>query len=199
MSCRSIRNQAFDLVAIECIVASSIRTCDCRDTACRGGGPLSALITGSDASGIDLRWPEDPNSRQPLGSLLTTLPGGVGLLGLGVVPVAATALLIGWKRRLVWFLIFGSMAFLIVSLTVRYAPSPYDLFRLDGHARNFALLALLLAVAIRIGTLRERWRYAAGILILGLVAWPSSATPVRTLALEVGHGIELANARIRAR
>jgi len=196
ISCRSISTQAYDFVRSSALLRSFYGPALAVILLAIGGGPVSALIAGSDSSGIDLRWPDDPNSRQPLGSLLSALPGGVGLLGLGVVPVAVAALIIGWKRRLVLILVFGTLAFLVVSLTARYEPAPYDLFRLDGHARNFALIALLLAIAVRIGNLRDRWRYATGILILGLVTWPSSAGPVRTLALEVNQGIELANARI---
>lgn len=196
ISCRSIKNQAFNLVQSNALLRSLYGPAIAAILLAVGGGPVSALIVGSGSSGLHLSWPEDPTIRQPLGSLLTTLPGGVGVLGLGVIPVVVAALLIGWKRRPVVVLVVGSMAFLIVSLMATYEPSPYDLLRLDGHARNFALLAVLFACAIRIGNVHQRWRYATGVLILSLVAWPSAISPVRTLALEVGQGIELDNAWI---
>ena len=160
-----------------------------------GGGPISAFITGSAASGLYLEWPEDLNRRQPLGSLVSMLYGGVGVLGLGAVPAAVLALLLRGKQRIVLSLAVGSMAFFFVSLTLNYTPAPHDLFRIDGHARNYALLAFLLAVAAYLANLRNRWRYVTGLLLFVLVTWPSSMGPLRMLALEVGQGIELSNAR----
>ena len=159
-----------------------------------GGGPVSSFITGSAASGISLGWFEDPNSRHPLGSLISVLPGGVGLLGLGVVPATIIALLIRGRRRLILALTVGALAFVFVSLTLKYEPAPHDLLRIDGHARNFALLAFLLAIAIWLGSIRERWRYTAGIIVFALITWPTAAEPLRMLALEAGQGIDLSNA-----
>ena len=160
-----------------------------------GGGPVSAFLTGEATSGMSLVWHHDPASRLPLGTLLTILPGGVGSLGLGVVPVAAVALLLAGRHRLVLALVVGSATLLLLGLTLNYPPSPHDVLRFDGHARNFALLALLVALGIRISDLSNRLRYAAGAVILLLVAWPTSVEPVRTLALAVAHGIELTNAK----
>ena len=63
-----------------------------------------------------------------------------------------------------------------------------------GHARNLALLALVLALSTRLAGLRPRWRYAVSALLVGLIIWPTSVGPVRHLGLAVGQGIEVANA-----
>lgn len=163
-----------------------------------GGGPISALLSGV-SSGTHLGWIDDPGSRLPFGTLLTPGPGGIGRLGLGVIPVAAVALLLAWRQRLVPALVAGAGVFMLAAIALRHPAFPFDVTRMDGHARNFALVALLLALGWRLSALRPRWRYAAGALIFGLVAWPTVAIPVRTLGLAIGHGIELANAQSGSR
>ena len=74
-------------------------------------------------------------------------------------------------------------------------PYQEDLVRIEGHARNFALLALLLALSVRLASVpAARWRYAAGALLVGLVIWPTVVAPVRNLGLAIGQGVEVANA-----
>ncbi len=163
-----------------------------------GGGPISALLSGA-SSGTHLGWIDDPGSRLPFGTLLTPGPGGIGRLGLGVIPVAAVALLLAWRQRLVLALVAGAGVFMLAAIALRHPVFPFDVTRMDGHARNFALLALLLALGWRLSALRPRWRSAAGALIVALVAWPTVALPVRTLGLAIGHGIELANTQSGAR
>jgi hypothetical protein len=158
-----------------------------------GGGPVTALLSGV-SSGTSLGWIDDPGSRLPFGTLLTSLPGGVGLLGLGVVPVAATALLLARRQRIVLALVAGSAVFLVAAIALQHPTSQFDVTRMDGHARNFALLAVLLALSCRLSILRPRWRYAAGALIVILITMPTAAGPLRTFGLSVSHGINLANA-----
>ena len=159
-----------------------------------GGGPVSALARGV-SSGTYLGWIDDPGSRLPFGSFVTSWSAGVGLLGLGVVPVAAAALLLAWRQPVVVALVVGAGAFMLAAISIQHPAFPFDVTRMDGHSRNFALLALLLALACRLPVLRPRWRYAAGTLIFVFVTWPTAAVPVRTLGLEVSQGIELANAQ----
>ena len=159
-----------------------------------GGGPISALVSGT-PSGTHVGWIADPGSRLPFGTLLTSWPGGVGLLGLGVVPVGAVALLLGRHQRVVLALVAGAAVFMVAAIALQHPTSQFDVTRMDGHARNFALLALLLALSCRLSILRPRWRYAAGALIVIFVTWPTVAGALRTFGLEVGHGVELANAQ----
>ena len=159
-----------------------------------GGSTISALLSGTAVAGFSLGWIEDPASRRPFGTLLTLWPGGVGLLGLGGVPVAAVALLLAWRQRLVLALAAGASVFMLASLILQHRAFQFDVMRMDGHARNFALLALLVALSSRLPAMRPRWRYSASALAVALAVWPSIAVPARTLGLEISHGIDLANA-----
>ena len=87
----------------------------------------------------------------------------------------------------------GSGAFLVAALVLRYEPFPADISRMDGHARNFALLALLIALGLRLADLRIRYRYIAALGLVALVTWPTVASPVRTLGLALERGPHLSN------
>ena len=105
------------------------------------------------------------------------------MLGLGPAAVALIAVLLAWRNPLVLLLAAGSSAFLLAALALFYEPFPGDLTRMDGHARNFALIAVLLALAIRLATLRTRYRYVAAAGIIALATWPTAASPARALSL----------------
>ena len=159
-----------------------------------GGGVIASLLTGATGSVLSLGWIDDPGSRQPIGTL-TQQPGGVGLLGLGPLVVAGAAALLARRDRLVLALAGGGSAFLLTAFVLQYELAQNDVTRFDGHARNFALLALLLALSVRLASLRPaRWRYAAGALIFVLITWPTAVAPVRNLGLAVDHGARFANA-----
>ena len=159
-----------------------------------GGGIITGVLTGASGDGLSLGWIADVDSHRLLGTF-TKLAGGLGVLGSGTVPIIATAALLAWRDRLGLALAVGSIPFLIAALTLQYEHAPRDITRLDGHARNLALLALLVAASVRLRVLRPRWRYAAATCIVGLVVWPTVTTPVRTLGLALGHGIQFANAQ----
>lgn len=160
-----------------------------------GGSALTALLTESAGAGeIAVAWPSDPRDRAAVSSL-TTVPGGLGILGLGSSIAILAATLLAWRSRLVLMLAAGCVTFLLAALILRYEAAPHDLGRLDGHARNFALVALMLALSLRLPSLRPRWRYAAALLLAGLVVWPTVATPARKVALAIGHGVQISNAR----
>ncbi len=157
---------------------------------------LTGALTNATGSGLSLGWADEAGSRRLLGTF-DPQPGGLGVLGLGPVAAAAAAALLARRDRLALALALAacSALFLLAVLTVRYGSAPYDVVRFDGHARTFALLALMVALGARLHDLRPRWRYAAGALVAALVIWPTAAAPVRNLGLAVGHGTQLANAR----
>ena len=157
------------------------------------GGPISGLLSGTVVTGTTLGWIEDPASRRPFGTLLNLMPGGIGLLGLGFLPVVAIALLLAVRQRLVLALAAGGGVFMLAALTLQYKAYPLDMTRIDGHARTFALLALLIALSVRLGDLRLKLRYLTAAGIMALVVWPTVAAPIRTLSLQVNQGITLAN------
>ena len=159
-----------------------------------GGGVLTGLITGAPRSTVSLGWRDDPTNHLLFGSF-GQLSGGVGLLGVGVIPVAVSALLLAFRQRLALALVVGTSVFVLAALTVQHSAHPGDAVRLDGHARNFGLLALLVALGVRLNALRFRWRVAA-ITCLGVfVIWPTVALPVHRIPLSLGEGIEIANAQ----
>ena len=161
-----------------------------------GGGAITDALVGSSASGLSLGWIEDPGRRHPLGGL-EVRPGGIGLLSLGVVPVTTAAVLLARRHRLALSLAAGSVAFLLAALTLQYDLNPHNITRFDGHARNFALLALLIALTSRLPVLRPRWRFITSALIFALITWPTVIAPVHNIGLALSRGPQFTNARLR--
>ena len=158
------------------------------------GGVFTGVLTeGSQSGGLSLGAPLDPRDRSALISA-QQLPGGLGLLELGSLAVAAVAVALERRNGLVIALALGTAAFLLAALTIRYEIAPYDIARLDGHARNFALLALLLALSVRLAAGHRRWRVTAATAIFLLVIWPAISAPARQLGLVATTGVQLANA-----
>ncbi|MCY3959016.1 MAG: hypothetical protein OXG65_12065 [Chloroflexi bacterium] len=157
------------------------------------GGAITGALTSSARSGLTLGWIADAGSRRPVGEF-SSWPGGVGLLELGTLPVGAAALLLAWRQRLVLALTAAAGLLLLAAFSLRYEYS-LDLVRLDGHARNFALLGLLVALAARLAAMPPRGRYAASALLVGLVTWPTAVAPVHNVGLALTRGPQLANAQ----
>lgn len=159
-----------------------------------GGGAFTAIVDGGPTSGLGLTWDADSIPWQALGTL-DARPSGVGLLGLGPVVVAGLAALLARRDRLVLALAAGAGVLVLTWLVLSYPMAPWVLSRLAGHARNLALMALLLALAARLSGLESvRWRYALVALLVGLIVWPTVAGPVRSLGRAVGSDVQLANA-----
>ena len=159
-------------------------------------GSFPAYILGDSPSGLSLGTGEYFGGWRLLGTL-DRLPGGIGLIGLGPLAVAGLAVLLSRRDRLVLALAAGTSMLLLVTLILKYDLYPRDLVRLEGHARNLALFALLIAlVGVRLADLRSaRWRYTAGAALVGLIVWPTIAAPVQHLSLALANGVELANAQ----
>ncbi len=157
------------------------------------GGPLTAIFRELIGPGLSFRWIDFSAARQLLGTLVAPPTAGVTTIGLGIVPVSIFAIILAWRSRLVSALIVGSAIFALAGLVIHYAPSPHDVLRFDGHARNLGLLALMFALAMRLRSLDGLLRYASGVAIVALVTWPTTVVPVRTLALGIGNGIQLSN------
>ena len=106
-------------------------------------------------------------------------------------------MLLARRDRLVVALAAGTGVLLLLTLLMNYEPNSSTIGRFHGHARNFALFALVLALGIRLAGLRAaRWRYTAGAVVVALVTWPTAADVVRNAGQAVGrNGIELANAQ----
>ena len=157
-----------------------------------GGGVVTGLLTSAPRGHLSLGWIDEPLSRQIFGRY-EPLQGRIGLLGVGAISAAVFASLLAWRDRLVVALSVGTIPLMVAALTVRYATAPLDVSRFDGHARNFALLALLLALAGRLSAWHPRYRYGLSIILIALVVWPTIARPVRTLGLGASRGVQLTN------
>ena len=158
-----------------------------------GGGVITSAITSSAGSGLSLGWNEDPASRNPLVGV-DARAGGLGLLWLGPLPTLCLAALIDRRSRLVLALAAGSLVSLVGLFVLQYEYGQHDIVRFDGHARNFALLALLTAAAYRLTVLAGRWRYLAAVASLLLVVWPTIAEPAQNLRVSLTRRPQLANA-----
>ena len=160
-----------------------------------GGGAFTGFLDGSPPSGLTLAQGLEPVHWQALGSF-DARPGGLGLLGLGPVALGGVAVALARRDRLVVTLAACAGLLVLVWLALNYPPAPWDLNRMAGHARHLALVALLLAMGSRLSNLPPgRWRAVAGVLLLGLITWPTIVAPARSLGLAIGNGVQLANAR----
>ena len=157
------------------------------------GGVITSVLTEGSGSGVSLSWIDHSVDRPSLASF-TALAGGVGVLGLGPVVVAGAALLLGGRNRFCLALSTCSGVFALAALTLQVEYGQADVARLDGHARSFALLALLVALSLRLRDTLPRWRYPAAVVIVVLLTWPAIASPVQTLGTAVGGGVHFANA-----
>ena len=159
-----------------------------------GGGVFTRILDGASSSGLELALGLEPWGWQALGTF-DARPGGVGLLGVGPLAVAGVAVALARRDRLVIALAAGAVLLALAWMALNYPPAPWDLNRLAGHARNLALVALLLALTSRLADLRpNRQRYAAALVAI-LVTWTTVVAPARSLGLAIGHGVQLANAR----
>ncbi len=159
-----------------------------------GGGAFSGILDGASPSGLEVAPSLNAGHLEALGAYAAG-SGGLGLLGLGPLAVAGVAVVLARRDRLVLALAAGAVLLAFAWMVLAYPPAPWDVNRLAGHARNLALMALLLALATRLAHLPSwRWRYGLGGLLVALVVWPTVVVPVRSLGLAIGNGIQLANA-----
>ncbi|MCY3895997.1 MAG: hypothetical protein OXG17_05965 [Chloroflexi bacterium] len=160
-----------------------------------GGGVITSALTSSAGSGLSLGWNEDPASRNSLVGA-DARAGGLGLLWFGPLPVLGLAVLLNRRSRLVVALAVGSFVSLVGLFVLQYEHGQHDIVRFDGHARNFALLALLPATAYRLSSLAPRWRHLAAVAGILLVVWPTIAEPVQNLRVSLTRRPQLANAQV---
>ncbi len=159
-----------------------------------GGGVLTGILSGAAGNNLSLSWAAETARLRPP-TVVDARTGGLAVLGLNAPILAVAAVLLAGRQRQVLTLAAGSGAFLLAALTLRYEAAPQNIARLDGHAGNLALFALLLAVALRLRAVPTQWRYTIAALFGAVIVWPTVALPIRTLAFQVSHGIDLANAQ----
>ena len=159
------------------------------------GGTFTGFLDGAPPSRLGLAWDPEPKHWEALG-IVDARPGGVAVLGLGPLALAGVAVALARRDRLVLSLAACAGLLVLVWIALTYPPAPWDIDRMAGHARNLSLVALLLALSSRLADLTSgRWRAVAGVLLLGLITWPTVVAPARNLGLAIGQGVQLANAR----
>ena len=158
-----------------------------------GGGVIANLLLGTSAPGLSLDWSGNPESRNPIGSF-ELRQARVGVVSLGVIPVLAVAVILARRNLQVQALSVVSGAFLLSALVLHYEPFPANVTRLDGHARNFALFAFLVALADRLSEVNTIRRYTSAAVLIVLVTWPTVATPACNIGLAMVQGPQFANA-----
>ena len=157
-----------------------------------GGGVLTAVVTGAPRPETAFSWVDNPWHRQAWGRI-EPVGGGFVLIGIGALSLALVAILLAWRDRLVQSLAVSTLPLMAAAVFLDYRVSPLDVSRFDGHARNFALMALLIALATRLPDLRPRWRYGVSALIVAFAVWPTVARPVHTVGLGASRGVHLTN------
>ena len=110
-----------------------------------GGGAFTAFLDGGPSTSLALTWDLNRTHWEALGTFDAPL-GGVGVLGLGPLVIAGFAVLLARRDRLVLTLAAGAGLLVLGWLVLSYPTAPWVLSRLAGHARNLALVALLLAL-----------------------------------------------------
>ncbi len=160
-----------------------------------GGGVLTGVLAGTAGGELGVGWLPDAGRLRPLTTLNERL-GGAALIGIGPGVMAVAAAFLRPNNRLVLSLAIGCGAFVGATVLLESSLATPDDTRLDGHAGNFALLALLVAAAQCMRRLHPRRRMLVGTLAVALMVWPTIALPVRTLGFQLSHGIALSNATL---
>ncbi len=161
-----------------------------------GGGVLTGALMGTIESGLTVGWIAESANRRSHVSL-DLLPGGLALLGLGPAVLAAASVALSKRDRVVLALAAGSSVFLIASALLKPDFAVATDTRLDGHAGNLALLALMASTSFRLRSLLAHRRLVASALFVVFIVWPTVALPLRTLGFQVSHGITLSNAQMQ--
>ena len=157
------------------------------------GGVFARTLGGEPSSGLELALSLDSWSWQALRTF-DARPGGVGLLAAGPLAVAGVAVVLARRDRLVVALAAGAVLLVLAWMALALPTAPWVVNRFAGHARNLALVALLLALTSRMADLRSTRQRVVAILVAILVVWPTVVAPARSLGLAVGNGVQLANA-----
>ena len=159
-----------------------------------GGGGLSGVLEGQSTGSVAFA----PRTLDDIGVSLGRLSRGESGSGLfaeiGPLVVAGVAAALGRRDRLILALSLGACMFTLAWILLDYPPAPWNMNRIAGHARYFALVALVLAIGGGLAQLQPRWRYAAATLLMLALVWPTIARPARILGMSLANGVDIANA-----
>lgn len=159
-----------------------------------GGGGLSGVLEGQSTGSVAVAARTLDEIGVSLGRLSRGASGSGLLAEIGPLVVAGVAAALGRRDRLVVALALGACMFTLAWALLDYPPAPWNMNRIAGHARYFALAALVLALAGGLARLEPRWRFAAATLLMLALVWPTIARPARILGMSLANGVEVANA-----
>ena len=157
------------------------------------GGVLSDLIFHAPAS-VDIA-----NLRAPAPELawlggITTIGGGLGALTIGTAAMLILSAAAAYSVRSSSLALLATMALtLFVGSTVIHFPaSPVDIARLEGHALNLSAIALVVGLAAAAARMHGRAAmYGSGLVVAGLIVWPTTADSVGRIAEAIADGPQL--------
>lgn len=158
------------------------------------GGAFARALDGQSSAGLAIAPRGLDDVGIAFGQLSRGADGSSLLAEIGPLVVAGVAAALGRRDRLIVVLALGAGMFSLAWILLDYPPAPWDLNRIAGHGRYFALVALVLALGGGLARLRPRWRYAAGALLALLLVWPTIARPARILGMSLANGVDIANA-----
>lgn len=157
------------------------------------GGVLSDLLLRA-PGGIDVASLRSPTPELAWLGGVRAVGGGLGTLTFGTVAIlvvsAAAAYLV--RSDALAVIVVMALALFAGFALVHFPASPLDIARLEGHALNLAIMTL--AVSLAVGTAKLRHRVAVhggGLLLAGLVVWPTSADSVGRIAEALADGPRL--------
>lgn len=157
------------------------------------GGVLSDLLLHA-PGGIDVASLRSPTPGLAWLGGVRAVGGGLGTLTVGTVAILVVSAAAAHLVRSNALAVIVVMALvLFAGFALAYFPaSPVDIARLEGHALNLAMIALAVSLAVGAAKLRHRAAlHGGGLLLAGLVVWPTSADSVGRIAEALADGPRL--------
>ncbi len=132
---------------------------------------------------------------------IQTVGGGLGTLTLGTVAILILGGGSAYVTRSGALAIVVAMALTLFAgfALVHFSASPMDIARLEGHALNLAMMVL--AVGLAAFAFRSQRRvtlYSSGLVLAGLIVWPTTADAFGRMAQAIADGPRLYIAGTRA-
>ena len=157
------------------------------------GGVLTDLLLHA-PGGVDVA-----NLRVPAPELawiggVRTIGGGLGALTVGVVAILILSAAAAYAAKSVSLAVIVVMALALFAgfALIHFPASPVDIARLEGHALNLGMIALAIGLAAASARLRQRAAFhGGGLLLAGLVVWPTTADSIGRIAEAIADGPQL--------
>ena len=157
------------------------------------GGVLTDLIFHASA-GLDLARLRAPDPKLAWLGGVRTIGGGLGALTIGTVAMLVVSAAAAYRAKSTALAILVAMALALFAgfALIQFPASPADIARLEGHALNLSAIALAVVLAAAATRLRRRaaW-YSGGLVVAGLIVWPTIANSVGRIAEAIADGPRL--------